>query len=176
MLKRYFFILVLCLFSSSVFLKAEVDSRIRIAILPFFARGEMDKDVTEQITENFTIAMININKYSVVERRLLNKVLNELKFQKDDLFDEDTVVEIGKLAGSQMVVVGTVSEIDYNYFVTVRGIDVKTGVIAFARKENCRKRIDLFPLIDKLVESIANDRSSTESSDIGNFKNSNKRK
>ncbi len=155
MFKRSLFIFIISIFALSTLIGAEMETRMRIAILPFSTRGNIDKNLSELLSENFTIAMISGGKYNVVERSQLDKALSELKFQKGAQFDDASAVEIGKLAGAQAVIIGTISEIDGSYFVSARGIDVKTGIAQFATKEQTSNKRELINLIDKLASSIS---------------------
>ena len=130
-------------------------NKLRIAILPFLIRGDVDKTLSELLSENFTISMIETGQYVVVERTQLDKALKELKFQKGDEFDDASAVEVGKLAGAQVVVIGTITNIDEDYFISARGIDVKTGVALFARKEQTENKKDIINIIDKIANTIS---------------------
>jgi len=159
MSKRNIFVFIIFVISffvcAEMKIKANEEIKTRIAILPFFGRGNINKDLLELLSENFGIKLTEIGEYSVVERNELNKVLNELKFQKGDAFDDKSAVEIGKLAGAQIVVIGTVTLLDSDYFISVRGIDLKTGIVIFARVLDTSNKKDLVRMVEQLATSIS---------------------
>jgi len=160
MSKRNVFVFII--FVISFFTCAEMkieanngETKTRIAILPFSCRGNINKDLLELLSENFGIKLIEIGEYTIVERSELNKALNELKFQKGDAFDDKSAVEIGKLAGAQMVIIGTVTLLDSDYFISVKGIDLKTGIVVFAKGLDTNNRRDLVRMVEQLAVSIS---------------------
>ena len=158
--------LLFYLFILQFILLASDTTKIRIAILPFSARGNVEKSLVELASENFAIKIIEIGKYSVVERSQLDKALSELKFQYGDAFDDSSAVEIGKLAGAQIVIIGNITALGTlgsDFYVSARGIDVKTGVAMFAKREEAKSRRGLVIAIDKLAISISNENNNKTS-------------
>jgi len=176
MKKHVYFFLIFSIFSH-IFLSAADTGKTRLAILPFSSMGSIDKATVEVISENFTVAMVDAGVYSIVERGQLNKALNELKFQRGDVFDDSSAAELGKMAGAQIVIFGSVSYASDTYFINARGIDVTTGVVAFGKREQTKNKNELFAMVDKLAISISfgtdikltNTKKNSSDSTTGNF-------
>ncbi len=66
---------------------------------------------------------------SVIERRDLDKIIAELKFQLSDLVDGNTRVKIGEISGIDALVLGTVQDLS----LTVYRIDIKLEDMETAR-------------------------------------------
>ena len=66
---------------------------------------------------------------SVIERRDLDKIIAELKFQLSDLVDESTRVAIGEISGIDALVLGTVKDLS----LSVYRIDIKLEEMETAR-------------------------------------------
>ena len=162
MRKHIFFIFIFSIFLQFT-LSAADTGKTRLAILPFSSNGNIDKDIADVMFENFTIAMVDAGIYSIVERRQLDKVLNELKFQRGDVFDNSSAIQLGKMAGAQMVIFGSINYAANVYYFNIKGIDVTTGVVSFGKREETRNINELVNMADKLAEAISGSGSKKES-------------
>ena len=61
------------------------------------------------LTQRLTTKLISIDKYQVVERNNMDKILKEQKFQHSGCTDSECAVEIGQLINADVTVIGTVS-------------------------------------------------------------------
>ncbi len=87
--------------------------------------SELAIPLTERIREIF----VNSNQYKVIDRNTINLVIEEQKFQLSDLVDAERTVKIGKLLGAQFIVTGNLTKIENLNTMSLRIIDVETGVI-----------------------------------------------
>lgn len=55
--------------------------------------------------------------------------MEEQKFQLSGVTDESTAVEIGKLAGADIIVIGSVSYVGNMYYLNIKMIEVETAQI-----------------------------------------------
>jgi len=88
----------------------------RVAVLDFG-----NDNFTDKIIEK----LVELSKWQVIDRVNLDRILEEQNLQQTAQFDKETAVEIGKLAGVDLVIFG-----DYrgaNMLVTAKAIDVRTG-------------------------------------------------
>ncbi len=106
----------------------------RIAVLPFEEAGETthDKQLGTLVPSELTTILHRDHGLLVVERSALAKVIEELALGQTGLVDEKQSVEVGKLAGAQALIVGTVSEVGDRYLVDARVVSVATGEVALA--------------------------------------------
>ena len=81
------------------------------------------------ITELLTVAP---ERYEIIERRRLSVILREQKLSVQEIFEEDSLAEVGKLLGVKEVVTGTVSELDTQITVNARLINVETARVTSA--------------------------------------------
>ncbi|HYG65980.1 MAG TPA: FlgO family outer membrane protein [Thermoanaerobaculia bacterium] len=63
-------------------------------------------------------------KFRVIERRRLDQVLSELRFNLSDLVDPAKAQQLGKMLGVQAIVVGTLSDLGTNIDIDARIIDI----------------------------------------------------
>ena len=71
--------------------------------------------------------MVGTQEYRVVERAQINRAISEQTLQKSGLIDDKNAVQIGKMIGADLIVIGSVVKIGASYTINSRMIDVKTG-------------------------------------------------
>ena len=126
----------------------------RVAVLPFITKGKFDPLYAEVALDNFITRLIQGKAYRVVERSQLDKAMKELKFQSGDDFDESSMMEVGKLAGAEIVVIGIITALPNQAVVNIRGISVKTGIAEFAEKDFIRTQEDLLVSVEKIADKF----------------------
>ncbi len=89
----------------------------------------------------------------VVEREKLEKLLDELKLQKTEFFDEKTSLQLGKGVGADYAVTGAIYVIDVNMRIDLRVIDIASGNVLLADKVTGRTD-KFFDLQMGLTESV----------------------
>lgn len=83
----------------------------KIAIIPFsYADGRTAAKDGSVISERLTIKMINMRKFEIIERSVLDKVMNELKLQASGTIDASSAKQLGKVLGVEAIVTGTLVE------------------------------------------------------------------
>ena len=128
----------------------------RVAILPFMVKGNFDRLYAEVALDNFTTELIKGDIYQVVERAQLDKAMKELQFQSGADFDESSAVEVGKLAGAEIVIIGIITALKRSQIVVnIRGISVKTGIADFAEKEFIHSKKQLFTAVEKIAKKLS---------------------
>ncbi|MEW5951502.1 MAG: FlgO family outer membrane protein [Elusimicrobiota bacterium] len=127
-------ILCLVLLSSSVYaqdsydkLASELSSKSegikKMAIIPFsYADNTSSTKDGAVIAERLTMKLINMQKFEIIERSVLNKVLDELKLQNSGAIDAGSAKELGKVLGVDALITGTLIP-------TASGIEVNARVI-----------------------------------------------
>ena len=127
----------------------------RVAILPFSVKGNFDALYAEVAQDNFTTELIKSGAYRVVERSQLDKAMKELKFQSGNDFDESSAMEVGKLAGAEIVAIGIVTALKNQIIVNIRGISVKTGIAEFAEREFIKSQDELLTVVEKIARKLS---------------------
>ncbi len=102
------------------------DDRPRVAILDFESVGS-EEHLGKAVSEIIRTELIGTRQFRVLERSQINKALSEQDFQKSGLINESTAVEIGKLLGADLIIIGSVVKIGNSYTINSRMIDIKTG-------------------------------------------------
>ncbi len=80
-------------------------------------------------------------KFAVMERALIDRVLDEQQFQVSAFVDEDSTVEFGKLLGAETIITGSISELNDVFYINAKAVDVARGsLLTFADVEINRSR------------------------------------
>jgi len=127
MIKRLSLLCSLMLISLS-FAAAFADGagRQTIAVIDFESIGS-EEHLGKAVAEIMRTELIGANRYRVVERAQISKALSEQKLQTSGLIDDRSAVEIGKLVGADLIVIGSVVKIGNAYTINSRMMDTKTG-------------------------------------------------
>lgn len=109
--------------------------KIKVAVVDFQENGAFDvKDVGKIVAEWFTTALVTTGRFDVIERRLLQQILDEQKMGMTGLIDPRSASKLGKVLGVKTVVSGTVQSYEGIYEINVRLLNVETGSIITAER------------------------------------------
>lgn len=136
----------------------QVGSRLSVAVLPFSSKGE-NGDGGETITEKMITQLVNLRRFRVIERGAIDEVIKEQNFGMSDVVDEQTAVKVGKIAGADAIVLGSVNVEQGFSKVSARLIDTETGETIVARDEKSEysSTATVEGLAEKVAISIYND-------------------
>lgn len=164
-------ILIFTMMMISMIMTAQVQTRI--AVLPFSSEEKISPAVLTYLTEVFTVEMVNSNNFVVVERSKLDAALKEMKFQRGELFDEGSAVELGKMSGAEMVFFGTIFRFGNRNIVSVKGMDIKTATLKYAKQANGDTDVQLEKAVKTIASQISKDEHGvavgSESSDYDDY-------
>ena len=99
----------------------------KVAVLDFksiLAPAELGIAVAEILRTE----LVGLGDYTVIERGMLEQIFREQELQLTGAVDSETAVEIGKLVGARLVVIGSIVKTGAVYTINSRFIDVETGV------------------------------------------------
>ena len=117
-------IFALCIFT----LTRGVCGADTIAVLNFksiMAPPEMGIAVAEILRTE----LVRFGEYTVIERGRLDQILKEQAFQHTGAVDAESAVEIGNMAGTNYVIIGSIIKTGKIYIINSRLINVETGVV-----------------------------------------------
>lgn len=131
----------------------------KIAVIEF---SDLDGKITEFgkfLSEELITRLFLSQKFNVVERQLLNKVLEEHKLNVTGLIDETTAKQLGKILQIDAICSGTITDLSNYLKVNARLISTETGSIFSVASVQIGK--------DKTIEKLMNVVSSAKSSTKG---------
>lgn len=83
----------------------------KVAIIPFSYMDKRKSDGGMIVAERLTTRIVKIGKLQVVERHLLEKVLQELHFEMTDIVDVKATKQVGKILGVDAIISGSLIDI-----------------------------------------------------------------
>ena len=157
----------------SILLTTSLFAKDVIAVLELEQKG-LTKQDAEILTDRLTTELISLDRYRVVERTNMDKILKEQKFQKSGCTDSECAVEIGELLNTDYIVIGSVSKFGSTWTLDARLIDVSQGKSLISAKFSKEGEIDV--LVTTGMTSIAQQLSDLPSDDEDMVENNSTRK
>ncbi len=126
--------------------------RTKIAVLDFQIQGGKNDnpDMGKIVAEWFITALVQEGRFDVIERRLLEKVLQEQNIGVSGVVDESSASKLGKVLGAKIVITGTVLEFQNVLEVNARILEVESSSIIAA--ENVKSTSGAARLEDLVFE------------------------
>jgi TolB-like protein len=130
--------------------------KTKIAVLDFAQQGEnlQNKDMGKIVAEWLITGLVETGRFDVVERRLLEKIMEEHALGMSGSIDPNSVAQLGKILGVKTIVSGTILSFERSVEINARLIAVDTASIIAAEKVSAASATRLNVLVDKIVEKI----------------------
>ncbi len=90
----------------------------------------------------------------MVDRQNITKIVQEYEFQQSDLTDESTAVEIGKLSGADIIVIGSISYVGDNYYLNIKLISVETAEIIGSSIADAKTANEFYEMCNEAVYKL----------------------
>jgi TolB-like protein len=147
-------LLALFLFAAPAAARADFQ-KTKIAVLDFSQQGrELTKDMGRIAAEWLITGLVETGRFDVVERRLLEKIMEEHKLGMTGVVDANSVAQLGKILGVKTIVSGTILSFDDMVEINARLINVETASIIAAEKVKASSATRLNELISQIVDKI----------------------
>jgi TolB-like protein len=110
----------------------EVGERMGVAILPFENKGA-SRDLGEIILDKMITVLVNQQRFKVMERSQLDKILEEQQLGASGVLDAQTAAQIGKGIGVDGIIIGSVAATTSGALsIDARVIDTESAAIIVA--------------------------------------------
>ncbi|MBI2428915.1 MAG: hypothetical protein HYV29_08995 [Ignavibacteriales bacterium] len=160
-MKRISVILLTLLFV----LSANAQLKKRVAVSRFEDRsGTGYNHLGEGVADMLVTALVKSNKFSVIERQELEKVLEEQKLGESGLVTAETAPKLGKLLGVELLVVGSVSEFGTKESKVSGGLSFISGGV---KTKTARAVVDVRLVNTVTGEIVAAEKEEGEESSTG---------
>mgnify|MGYP004004825135 FL=1 len=100
---------------------------ITIAVFDLENNGLKDSEI-RILTERLQSELVKVGGYTVVERKKIEKIFEEQKFQMNGCVEE-CLIEIGMLLGAKEIVIGSAGRFGSTYTISARLVNATSGVI-----------------------------------------------
>lgn len=133
--------------------------RTKIAVLDFQLQGSRNQseDIGKIVAEWLITAFVKEGRFDVIERRLLNRVLEEQKIGATGIVDPDSASRLGKVLGAKVVITGSVLEFQNILEVNARIIEVESSSIIAAESVKSTSAVRLEDLVIDMAQKIIKD-------------------
>ena len=123
-------LIIALLFTLAWFSLQAQNDRLRIAIFDPTSSGTgIDEGTKLAVREIISSAFVNTGKYTIVERSLLEKVMNEQMFSNSGAVDDSQASEIGRLAGANKIVLSVITLAGGRNMLSIKLVDVNTASV-----------------------------------------------
>jgi TolB-like protein len=151
---KVFFIISLLFACTSAFAQQQPV----VAVAPFDAISGISATDANMITRVFFIRLGNTNTVSLVDRGVVERVLQEHRFQAGDWSNTQKTAELGSALNADWIVQGELEKFGTNILVTVQFYDIRTfrfmgcADLRLASVDDAYDRMD--PLVNRLIETM----------------------
>jgi curli biogenesis system outer membrane secretion channel CsgG len=161
-MKRKLLLWVLLFTFSALTLQASgAEQLYKIAVLPFDDGSIQDRwwdeghwDVGKGISDEFVTEFLKTNRFRLIEREQIDKIIEEQDFGQSGRVDTKTAASLGKILGVDFLVMGRVTEFSLKS-TGVSGLSLKKGVGLGVKSTNAIVAIDARLVDTNTAEIIA---------------------
>ena len=135
---------------------AQEDQKVAV----FDPAGTVNVNLKAIVREEISSIVVNTRGYTVLERQLIDRVLEENRFQAGGLVDDNQVAEMGRLLGANLAFVTSITPMGSNLHISLKMIDVMTARID--RQQTAmtqRGENDLVQVVQRLTRAMFGDTS-----------------
>lgn len=126
------------------------ENKSKIAIMEFPDLNDNVSELSRFIPEELTTRLFMTKRFDVVERSLLNKVLQEQNLGMSGLIDASSAAKIGKMLGVDAIVTGTITDLGNMYRLNARIIATETASVFAVSSVSIEKEAYLVAMMNKV--------------------------
>lgn len=108
-----------------------------VAVLGFESDNFCLGSNTGVMSDLLSDELVRIDGITVLERKRIDRVLEEMEFQMSGWTDAKTVKAAGKMVNADCVITGSVDTLGATLYVTARTIEVESGKVLHSAKMSC---------------------------------------
>lgn len=101
--------------------------QLRVAVADFPDLQGVTSDLGRYIASRLTTRLAQNPRFFVIERQRLGQVLAELKFSMSDLVDPTKAKQLGRMAGVEGILVGSIADVGNQVELDARLIEIETN-------------------------------------------------
>lgn len=129
---------------------SEFDKRT-IAVTEFSDLHGNITDFGKFVSEELITRLFQTRKFRVIERHLLNKIIEEQKLQLDGFIDPKSAQELGQLLGVDAITSGTITDLGQSIRINARLIDTGTGEVFAVAATDIFKDASVLLLLERIA-------------------------
>ena len=107
------------------------NNKKKVAIVNFMNTKNQITELGKFLAEEFSNLLFS-RKLTIIDRSQMESLMNENKISSKGLMKPSEVARLGKLAGVQVIIIGTITLFDKKIKLAVKAIDVEQGIVVGA--------------------------------------------
>lgn len=131
---------------------------LALSVLPFSDQsnpGVGGRIGLDTLVQQELIRELQQRGFTLVERRVLDKVLAEVRLGSSELADQDTQIKLGKVLAARLMVSGVLTQQGPALAASVRAIDTETTQLAMVRSERNSGPLNPTELAANIAKAVA---------------------
>jgi len=130
--------------------------RISVAVIPFQdSTSEARREGLGDAAAAFlTTAMAHTQRFDLVERQHLDKIMKELALSQHGMFSQENAIRLGELLNAQLIVTGSVSKLSDIVEMDIRVIDISSGKVVLTANDRVNDSRKLRSCVNNLAIKI----------------------
>lgn len=129
------------------------NQKTKIAVIEFLDIQGNVTNLGRFLAEELTTRLYRTNQFEVVERHLLNKIIQEHQLSLSGIIDENSAVELGKILGVEAIATGSITDLGTSVKVNARLISTESGKVFSVASINILKDDTIKKLLEQKVGS-----------------------
>ena len=109
--------------------------KTRVALLNFNCESV---NMSEHVLDELNSAMVRVGSLTMLDRRDLASLLEELNFQMSGEVSDETQQRIGRMLGAEMIVSGSWGILGNDYRLRMQVLEVETGRIRYSKSQTVK--------------------------------------
>lgn len=127
----------------------------KIAVIPFADLDNKESKLGRYIAEELTTKLYQTSRFEIVERTLLEKVIDEQKLGTTGFIDDNTAVSLGQILGVDAIATGTLTNLGSTIKVNARLLETVSGKVFSAASVTLYKDAALLALLGEAPSNIS---------------------
>jgi hypothetical protein len=147
-MRRWAFALLLVVFASA---SVYGQQQKKVAVIDASISENIDESAVVPVTYRIMEELVTSDRFIVLERSNVEKILNELNFQFSGVVSDEEIKEIGVALGAEIIVLSEISKVGSTYSLTARMVNVESLKVEKAVSESKSGEIDELLEMSQLV-------------------------
>jgi len=154
----------------SVVISGFAQEKMNLAVAEFEARNVSAMDAAA-ISDFVRTELVKTGSFNILERRNMEHLLSEQKFQMTGCTTEECAVKMGQVLNVQRIIIGTLLKFGAKWYVNADMIDVESAKIISSEKVEANAQEELVELMEVLAATLSGKkRTSLKSTKIESTK------
>jgi len=152
----YFFVSLFLCISISFFTPEPLHAgeKLKVAVYDLEAYG-VEESLAQSVSDLLRTELFRGGNFHVMERKQMEKILKEQKFQMSGAIGEEDIVELGKILSVQLMAMGSMNRLGKKFILNIRLVDVEEGKLKAAETVEVYSEDELTNGIRTIVKKVS---------------------